>query len=277
MITLKADSGSTKTEWKLSGDNINTTIFTTQGINPFHMTGESITSIINSELLPQIENLVSIDKVEEVYFYGAGCNETSIPTMLQILRNIFTHNSKIEVASDLLGAAKALCADKEGIACILGTGANSCLYNGVKITENISPMGYILGDEGSGAVIGRTFVNELYKGKHRDFINVFEAETGLTLSSIIQRTYREPMPNRFLASLTVFIKKHIDKEEWIHNIVVDCLRLFFKKNISHYSRKDLNVSFVGSIAYYFREQLEEAAESEGYKIGVILRKPIDNI
>ena len=135
-------------------------------------------------------------------------------------------------------------------------------------------MGYILGDEGSGAVIGKTFVNELYKGGHTDFVKVFESESGLTQADIIQKVYREPLPNRFLASLSKFIGSHIAEEEWLEDMVVDCFRDFFKKNVRHYNRKDLSVSFVGSVAYYYMAQLMKAAELEGYKVGKILRQPL---
>ena len=161
----------------------------------------------------------------------------------------------------MLGAAKALLGNDEGIACILGTGANSCLYDGKTIIANIPPMGYILGDEGSGAVLGRTFLNRLYKEGHTATQQIFEEYTALTLADIIQRVYREPAPNRFLASIAPFIKEHIN-EPWIEETVEDNFRLFFKRNFARYNRPDLPCSFVGSIAFYFEEQLRAAAKKE---------------
>lgn len=274
-MILTADSGSTKTDWQLTDNEGVNIVLKTQGINPFHMTEEAIKEIIKNELLPSINDYCNCDSILEVHYYGAGCTPAKIPVMEQILAEFFPHAKTIEVASDLLGAAKALCGNEEGIACILGTGANSCLFDGEKIVKNVSPMGFILGDEGSGAVIGKTFVNELYKGKHNDFIDVFEKETGLCQADIIQKVYREPVPNRFLASLSVFINKHIDEEWWIEEMVVRCFRDFFKKNISHYERPDLLVNFVGSIAFYYQKELKKAANLEGFKIGRIVKSPIN--
>lgn len=277
-MKLIADSGSTKTDWCLFDEGNMVARLATQGINPFHMTEETVSAILRDELLPQVTSAVvssgpSSSQVHGIEFYGAGCTAAKIPVMQSLLSEVFPSAVTIVVGSDMLGAAKALLGDGEGIACILGTGANSCLYDGVKIVANVSPMGYILGDEGSGAVIGRTFINHLYKGGHPDFIPVFENETGLTQADIIQKVYREALPNRFLASLTRFVGAHIE-ECWINELVIDCFRDFFRKNVSHYNRYDLEVCFVGSIAFYFKAQLEKAAEQEGYKLGKILKNPL---
>lgn len=288
-MKLIADSGSTKTDWKLECANgslptegspmLSTSEyaksggrFLTQGINPFHMTEDIILAILRNELLPNLGTIVS--SIDEIEFYGAGCTVAKIPVMKSLLPKVFPSAKRIVVGSDMLGAAKALLGTDEGIACILGTGANSCLYDGEKIVSNVSPMGYILGDEGSGAVLGKTFINELYKGGHPDFICVFEKETGLTQTDIIQRVYREAMPNRFLASLSKFIGAHIADEQWLEDMVVECFRDFFRKNVRHYNRKDLSVSFVGSVAYCYKAQLEKAAEMEGYVIGKVLKQPL---
>lgn len=272
-MKLIADSGSTKTDWCVfDTDNDTVVRCSTQGINPFHMTEDAILDILRNELLPQIKTLCS--SIKSIEFYGAGCTIAKITVMEALLTEIFPSAENVIVGSDMLGAAKALLGNNEGIACILGTGANSCLYDGEKIVSNVSPMGYILGDEGSGAVLGKTFINELYKGGHSDFIYVFEKETGLTQADIIQKVYREPLPNRFLASLSKFIGAHITDEQWIEDMVLNCFRDFFKKNVRHYNRKDLSVSFVGSVAYYYKAQLEKAAEMEGYKIGKILKSPL---
>jgi N-acetylglucosamine kinase-like BadF-type ATPase len=281
-MKLIADSGSTKTDWKLEGvsgclpkregEGRGLALFSTQGINPFHMSEDTVLGVLRNELLPQLGSVCS--SIDEIEFYGAGCTVAKIPVMKALLSEVFPSARNIIVGSDMLGAAKALLGNKEGIACILGTGANSCLYDGEKIVSNVSPMGYILGDEGSGAVLGKTFINELYKDGHADFINVFEKETGLTQADIIQKVYREALPNRFLASLSKFIGAHLAEEQWIENVVIGCFRDFFRKNVRHYNRKDLSVSFVGSVAYYYKAQLQKAAELEGYTIGKILRSPL---
>lgn len=289
MISIIADSGSTKTDWQVSTEN-SVFIISTQGINPVLMDEERIRGIIEKELKVKLKERLTgkpdniqdteleeehyNDRISNIEFYGAGCTPVKIPVMEVILREAFPEADNVIVSSDLLGAAKALCKDKEGIACILGTGANSCLYDGSAIVSNVSPMGFILGDEGSGAVLGKTLINNIYKGVHQEFIPIFEEETGLTLPDIIQKVYREPMPNRYLASLSVFISKHISKESWIEDMVTECFRDFFRKNIIHYNRPDLEVNFVGSIAFYYSEQLKKAANLEGFKIGSIMRKPL---
>jgi N-acetylglucosamine kinase-like BadF-type ATPase len=269
-MKLTADSGSTKTTWLLNTNGAKKLYFYTQGINPFHMDIETMESILEKELLPQLQSLESpIDNIE---FYGAGCTVEKSVILKTILQKFFPSAKSVIVGSDMLGAAKALFNNEPGIACILGTGSNSCLYDGEKIVENISPMGYILGDEGSGAVIGKTFLNCLYKGGHRDFITVFESETGLTLPDIINKVYRGPLPNRFLASLCPFIHSHLS-EQWIEEMVIECFRKFFENNIKHYN-SNLNIGFVGSVAFYFEKQLRKAAEKESSLITKIMKEPL---
>lgn len=270
---ILADSGSTKTDWLITAEDGSVITLKTQGINPFHQSEETILGILTTELIPQFSILSPTPSFSSIEFYGAGCTEEKCPILHGILAQCFPDCHDITVGSDLLGAAKALCGSNEGIACILGTGSNSCLYDGQKIVSNVSPMGYILGDEGSGAVIGKTFIGELYKGGHADFIPTFENETGLTRTHIINKVYREPMPNRFLASLTLFIANHIN-EAWIAQLVTDCFRLFFRRNVAHYNRPDLPVNFVGSVAFHFQQQLREAAEKEGLIIGSIKKAPL---
>lgn len=278
MTTLTADSGSTKTTWLLhvdspSDNNVGShtdSYFITQGINPFHMSEDTMRSIILYELLPQNPLLPHCSVIN---FYGAGCTKEKSPLLHAILQQLFPEAEAVTVDSDMLGAAKSLFGNSEGIACILGTGANSCLYDGSQIVSNVSPMGYILGDEGSGAVLGKTFINLLYKGPHDAFIPLFEQATGLTPTAIIQRVYRESLPNRFLASLCPFIKEHIH-EAWIEEMVVECFRLFFRNNVAHYHRPTLPCSFVGSIAFHFEAQLRKAALQEGYVIGEIKKEPL---
>ena len=270
-MKLTADSGSTKTTWLLTTDNSKKSYFYTQGINPFHMDEEAIESVFRNELLPQL--LSYSTEIDTISFYGAGCTPEKSLILKEILNKVFPSATSTEVASDMLGAAKALFREQPGIACILGTGSNSCLYDGEKIIDSISPMGYILGDEGSGAVLGKTFLNCLYKGKHRDFIPVFEAETSLTLPEIINKVYRCPLPNRFLASLCPFIHSHLS-EPWIEEMVIGCFQLFFENNIKHYNAKNTGIGFVGSVAYYFEKQLRAAAQKEDSLIIKIMKEPL---
>lgn len=286
-MILIADSGSTKTNWALtfSEEEMNNgqhqlpfdiKHFCTQGINPVYMSEEHIVNILNVELIPQLSSCGINEKSDlNVYFYGAGCREEFVNTMFAAFKHsLYVDETHAFVQSDMMAAAHALCGRKEGIACILGTGSNSCLYDGERIVKNVSPMGFILGDEGSGAVLGKSFLNFLFKGNAtktlmEDFIN----QTGLTLTDIINKVYKEPLPNRFLASLAPFIHEHLDVEE-VRQMVIDNFRLFFTRNIQHYHSCHLPVNAVGSIAYHFEECLRQAAQMEGYVIGKIIKSPI---
>lgn len=263
---LIADSGSTKTDWALGVKRLNT-----QGINPVHQDEDTIRRILRDELLPQLADA----RVTEIAFYGSGVRPELEAKMQRLLGEIFPSAMQIEAKSDLLGAARALCGHEEGIACILGTGANSCLFDGERIVSNTPSMGYILGDEGSGAVLGRQLLNRLYKNVLSDDIKaLFEEEVGVKMSDVIERVYRQPLPNRWLASLSVFVHRHLDKPG-MEALVVDNFRDFINRNILAYHRPDLPISAVGSIAYFFKPQLEQAAKEKGYAIGRIVRSPLD--
>lgn len=271
MAILIADSGSTKTDW-LCGSG-ETTLVHTQGINPFHQDRETIREILLQELLPQ----VNVQEVTNVCFYGSGVRPELEPVMRGLLNEVFPQAGAVEAHSDLLGAARALCGRESGIACILGTGANSCFYDGTGIVQNTPAMGYILGDEGSGASLGKRLVHDLYKGiLSKEMVNEFEQFTGFTMATVIDKVYRQPMANRFLASLSGFIHSRLDHPE-ISRLVTDCFVDFFRFNIAPYQRPDLPVSFVGSIAWYYQEPLREAADSLGYRIGKIVRSPLDGL
>ena len=263
---LIADSGSTKTDWALGVKRLNT-----QGINPVHQDEDTIRRILRDELLPQLADA----RVTEIAFYGSGVRPELEAKMQRLLGEAFPFAMQIEAKSDLLGAARALCGREEGIACILGTGANSCLFDGHRIVSNTPPMGYILGDEGSGAVLGRQLLNRLYKNVLSDDIKaLFEEEVGVKMSDVIERVYRQPLPNRWLASLSVFVHRHLDKPG-MEALVVDNFRDFIDRNILAYHRPDLPISAVGSIAYFFKPQLEQAVKERGYAIGRIVRNPLD--
>jgi N-acetylglucosamine kinase-like BadF-type ATPase len=263
---LIADSGSTKTDWAIDGQRIKT-----QCINPFHQDEATIRSILKDELLPQI----GIAYVESIQFYGSGVRPELQTKMQQLLQEAFPQTTHIEAQSDLLGAARALCGKKEGIACILGTGANSCLFDGQQIVMNTPALGYILGDEGSGATLGKRFLNALYKGRlSQDLKTTFESELQLSMPQIIDRVYRQPQANRWLASLSEFISKHTCVPA-VNELITNNFREFITHNIKPYQRRDLPISAVGSIAFYYQEQLKQAAQEEGYSVGLILRSPID--
>ena len=272
-MILIADSGSTKTDWCVAKDGFTVKRFTTQGINPYHQDERRINGIVLDELLPQTGEY----KLKKIVFYGSGCRDETIPTMKNILYSAFNNNVEVEIYSDLLGAARAICGHEEGIACILGTGSNSCLYDGKKIIGNIPPLGYILGDEGSGATLGKIFINEIFKNSRmydlkKEFLQVLQ----MTEGDIIDRVYRQPMANRFLASLAPFIHSHIERHE-VNEIVTENFRQFLLKNVKRYHRDDLQVSFIGSIAWHFKSQLLQSALEENVYVGRVEKSPMDGL
>lgn len=273
-MKLIADSGSTKTDWTLIDDKKVLGKYMTQGINPFHQDDAAIAAVLHDELLPQLP--LSSSQCSMVHFYGSGLREELKPKVFELLRQVFP-SAWIEAESDLLGAARALCGHEEGIACILGTGANSCLYDGEKIVQNTPPLGYVLGDEGSGAVLGRLFVNAIFKDpKFLDIRHAYIEATGWAMPDVINKVYREPLANRFLASTSSFIHQHLDYEP-LRQLVIGNFRSFFQRNILPYQRQDLSVHAIGSIAYYYREELQVAADMEGFCLGKVLRTPMDGL
>lgn len=276
---LIADSGSTKTDWCLCMGNSSEIIIQTQGINPYHQTEEAIEQVLVEELLPHLHSYrerMPGDKLE-VVFYGAGCaNEAACSRVELAIRKVLLAD-KVIIYSDLLGAARALCGHDEGVACVLGTGSNSCLYDGKDIISNVPPLGYILGDEGSSAVLGRRLVGDCLKNQLPELVrNEFFAEYGLTQELILERVYRQPLANRFLASLTPFLSKHRDVPE-VHRLLVESFVDFFVRNVKQYRRPWLPIHFVGSIANVFSVELKEAAESLGLELGLILKSPMEGL
>lgn len=267
-MILIADSGSSKTDWGLVGSDM--PLFHTQGINPVHQGSDEILRIIYDELLSQMGGKI----VTDVFFYGSGVRPELQSVMVGLLRKTFPMAKNVEAHSDLLGAARSLCARKEGIACILGTGANSCLYDGNHIVRHVPALGYILGDEGSGAVLGKRFLHALYMDLLPEGIKEnFEAETGLDLPEIIARVYRQPMANRFLASLSEFVHRHLCVPA-VRDMVIAHFSDFLRLHVAPYGRPDLPVSFTGSVTWYYREELCEAAAGQGFMIGSMCRTPL---
>lgn len=268
MTTLIADSGSTKTDWILIAGNGTVKNYKTEGINPVVGDKATIVKTIKESFAPQIEGT----HIDNIYFYGAGCTKQKKNVVEECLGKMYPQ-ADIEVASDVLAAARALCGHKEGIACILGTGSNSCLYNGRDIVDNVSPLGYILGDEGSGAVLGRNLVSDVLKGQYtEDLLDSFFEETKLTEEQIMERVYRKSMPNRFLASLVPFLHRH-HRDSQIAESLVANFRRFIKRNVLHYNRPDLPVNFIGGVAYTFQEEIKVAVKIEHLTMGRVEQTP----
>ncbi len=271
-MILISDSGSTKTDWVLSDGGTVMRRVRTEGINPFHQSVERIDGIIHENLLPSIGDV----DIEKVFFYGSGCTPEMVPVVSGVLSNVFPDAGLIDVNGDLMAAARAVCGRRKGVACILGTGANSCLYDGTQIIANTPPLGYILGDEGSGAVLGKLFLNALLKGfLPSEMKNDFFREYGVTYPDIIRKVYREPQANRFLATTANFISAHTDNAQ-LRKMVCDNFHDFFRRNLSQYNYRG-PVGFVGGIAYQFSHLLETVADEEGYSVSVIMKSPIDGL
>lgn len=284
-IKLIADSGSTKTDWCLLESGGDCHRFSTQGINPCHQSEEEIAAILEQEVTPHLR-LLQTARPQTLWFYGSGATPAAKHRVEQPLRRLLGTEADITVESDLVGAARALCQHSRGIACILGTGANSCLYDGLRIVANTPALGYILGDEGSGAVLGIRFLNALFKGQLPDELRQeFVTETGLSLDAIIQRVYRQPLANRFLASLSPFIHRHIDLQQ-VEALVIDHFRQFIRKNIQPYyddprlkealpASPELHVT--GSVGFHYQRQLAAAAALEGMRLGRVMGSPMEGL
>lgn len=268
---LLSDSGSTKTDWCLVEGGTEVLRVETGGTNPFFQTPERIGQEIDTALVPRLGAYA----IRSVFFYGAGC---AFPDKIETVRAVLATRfpgAHVEVGSDMTAAARALCGRRPGIACILGTGSNSCLWNGEAIEANVSPLGFILGDEGSGAVLGRRLVGDCLKNRlPRGLREEFLARFDLTPAAILERVYRQPFPNRFLASLSPFLAEHIDVPE-IRVIVFDGFTDFFRRNVMQYDGWDrLEIHCTGSVAYYYREVLREAAAACGLRPGTVVRSPM---
>lgn len=272
-MILIADSGSTKTDWCVVLDGTPIKRIATKGINPFFQSEEEIQQELTISLLPQLPE----GTVNSVFFYGAGCTPEKAPILRRAIADSLPVVGNIKAHSDMLAAARGLCGHEAGIACILGTGSNSCFYNGEDIVSNISPLGFILGDEGSGAVLGKLLVGDILKNQLSPAIKeAFLKQFDLTAPEIIDRVYRQPFPNRFLASLSPFIAQHLE-EPAIHALVFNSFTAFLRRNVMQYDYEKYPVHFIGSVAACYEEILQEAALETGIRIGKILQSPMEGL
>lgn len=272
-MRLIFDCGSTKSTVAILDDDISglCSIQLAHGHNALSAPdGHLIDLVHRSEKLIEISHLVA-----QIYFYGAGCaTDKACTRVVNELQSIFPKVS-VDVNSDMLGAARGLCGDRSGIVCILGTGSNSCVFDGERIVENMSPLGYILGDEGSGAVLGRLFLGRLFKGRFSNEIrSEFNSTYHLSVTDIIERVYRSERPNAFLASFAPFLASHSHIPE-IESFLIDEFRRFIAYNLGSYKCfPEYPVHFAGSIAHYFRPLIAKALELEGGVIGNVVREPM---
>ena len=272
-MILIADCGSTKTDWVLCDAEGVVARAKTQGLNPTHQDSDKIHEILSSELSDEFIS----QNPDKIFFYGAGCAyELANNRMREALEGIF-NTKEIHINSDLLAAARALCRHDEGIACILGTGSNSCFFDGEKIIENTPSLGYILGDEGSGAHLGRQLISDcLKKQLPKELREKFFEQYNLDLATILEKTYHSSLPNRWLASFTPFLAEHKNKPE-IKALVKNCFTQFFKRNTMIYRRSWIPIHIIGSVGVNFSDEIKETAESLGLSIGNIVDSPMSGL
>lgn len=274
-MIIIADGGSTKTNWCLLDDNNKKIYFNTEGYNPYFVDSNYIVSSLRKGL----PNDLPLDKIKEVNYYGAGVhNEEKAQIVADAFKVLFP-NAKIEIGHDLLAAARALLGRKPGFAAILGTGTNTCIYDGEKIVHNINSAAYILGDEGSGSYIGKKLLTDFIRGlMPEDVAKVFYETYKLTPDEIMDNVYTKPLANRFCASFSKFVYDNNVNIEYTRKIVDDAFEAFFANLVSKYPNyQDYTFNCIGSVAYNFRNVLEEKANQYGMQVGKILRSPIDDL
>ena len=272
-IKLIADSGSSKAEWCLVNGTSKKT-FLTQGLSPYFLSAEQIEYIIGQELVPKLRNI----NPDEVYFYGTGCsNPENVKLVKKAIQRVF-NDATVMVDHDLMGAARALCGKEKGIACILGTGSNSCYFNGKKIMKNSPGLGYVLGDEGSGAYLGRKVIQYfLYNTFDPDLADRFNAKFNTNSDEILTAVYKKPLPNRYLASFAIFLAENRG-HYMIENIIEDAFNDFFFNHVLKYRESwTTAIHFTGSVAYGFKDVLKDMCSGYELQLGKVLKKPIDGL
>lgn len=275
MSILIADSGSTKTDWVLIHQGEILKQCQTIGFSPYFQTSEAIADEIKKMLLQNIQ--VELNSITHIYYYGTGC---STPEKIDVIRQalqVSFGNINTEINHDLLASARSLCGNQKAIACILGTGSNSCLYDGNLIIENVDSYGYLFGDHGSGAVLGKTLVQHYFDKQLPKQLNDAFEKAGNNRETILDNVYKKPMPNRYLASLCLFLAEH-QQEAYIQDLIKKCFIDFFKYQVSKYTNaSQLPINAVGSVAFYFKTIFEKAAHEQGYQLGTILKSPMEGL
>jgi N-acetylglucosamine kinase-like BadF-type ATPase len=273
LTKLIADSGSTKAEWCVINGN-KKKIFVTQGMSPYFINNEQMQDILIKELLPHVKKI----NIDEIFYYGTGCiNPQNVKMVKKVIKNVFPE-AKIEVDHDLSAAAKALCGKEKGIACILGTGSNSCYYNGKKIIKNSPGLGYILGDEGSGAYLGKKVIQYYLYDIFDDELRArFDARFVTNSVEILNTVYKQPLPNRYMASFAIFLAENRG-HYMIENIIEDGLNDFFFNHVNKYHESwTLPVHFVGSIAFGFKDVLADLCSTYQLQLGKVLKNPLQGL
>lgn len=272
LMKLIAESGSTRTEWALVEDNRLIQRAFTEGLNPFFQTRREISRSVRLGLPEHFFK----KKLEQVYYYGAGCSSYEKKNVLGASL-VAQFKTPIQVESDLLAAARSLFKCEPGIACILGTGSNSCFYNGRIIVKNVKPGGYILGDEGSGAALGKMFLSDVLKNlAPKEIMNDFFEKSRISANEVMESVYNRPFPNRFLSTLSYFLADYTH-DDYVHQLITGNIRSFFTRNVCQYDYQNYPIRFVGSMAYNYASLLRDVASEFGIELKIIEETPMNGL
>lgn len=269
-MILIADSGGSKTDWRLIQNNGSVGQANTPGFNPYYQHIDDLRQNLKESVSPLVN-----EKVNKIFFYGAGVSSLKNQLTIKSTFLEFFPEAQIEIGWDLLAAARALCGREPGIACIMGTGSNSCLYDGERITDNVANLGWVLADEGSGANIGKKFLIDYLRGKMpKPLSEMFHNRFPLSREEFLEKIYQQEKPSAFLASFAKFIFQHL-KEPYCYKLVYNSFEEFYENNVMQYANyKNLKVHFTGSIAFYFSDILRQVANDKGITVKNILEGPI---
>jgi N-acetylglucosamine kinase-like BadF-type ATPase len=273
-MKIIADSGATKTDWCLINKKGEVKTVQTVGLNPYFLDEDGVLNVLKKDLYPFLDN----KKVEQVFFYGSGCALPHKKQVLQFALDFFFMHADVDVENDLLGAARALCGAESGLVCILGTGASSCLYDGKQITERLPSLGYVLGDEGSGAYLGKQLISAYFSGELPEHLQkLFAQKYPAELAEVLDKVYRQPFPNRYLASFVEFLNAN-KSDSFVKELVGSAFDIFFKKQVLRYDDyKKYPLCFVGSVSFIFADELRKSAEKHGLAISKIEQTPLDGL
>lgn len=273
-MILIADGGSTKTDWCLTDKNKNQTLFSSEGYNPYYITSSYMINSLTASLPAGLDR----ESVSEVHFYGAGCSENKYDFMKKTLTGVFPC-AQITIAMDLLAAAHALLGRNEGFAAILGTGTNSCIYDGKKITQNIDSLGFILGDEGSGGYIGKRVISDYIRGYMPPVVNdLFFEYSRMDADQLMDQIYTKPLANKFCAGFCKFVGDNLGKDDYFYEIVRSSFHALFKNIICHYPNySDFTFNCIGSVGFHFQSILSYVAKEYKMDIGKIIHYPMEGL
>ncbi len=273
-MKIVCDSGSTKADWSVFQKGQEAVTFSTRGINPVFHDKSFIFSELNKEMIGELDG----QEIHDIYYYGAGCWDNNLKKVISNALSELFPETNIEVHHDLLGAARAACGNDPGVACILGTGSNSCLYDGKNVTDNVKNLGYLVGDEGSGSHLGKEILRSyFYRELPKDLIKPFEELVPNGKSGVLENIYQKESPNVYLASFARFLSDH-KKHFFVQELVYDSFVDFLNRHVCKYKgHLEIPISFIGSVAFHFSDILKIALERKNMEIGKIVRKPINEL